>query len=118
MRLIISWLILSLAVWVTSRVLRGFRIKDGESAFIVAAIFGLLNYLVGWLLFVVLTVVTLGIAWLLAFITQWIINALLLIVTDKLTDRLKIDSFGWALGAGFLISVIATLTRFLLRGLP
>ena len=118
MRLIISWLILSLGVWVTSKVLRGFRIKDGESAFIVAAIFGLLNFLLGWLIFAVFTVATLGIAWLLAFITRWIINALLLMLTDKLTDRLKIDSFGWALGAAFLISVVATLAQFLLRGLP
>lgn len=118
MRLIISWLILSLAVWVTSKVLRGFRIKDGQSAFIVAAIFGLLNFLLGWLIFAVFTVATLGIAWLLAFITRWIINALLLMLTDKLTDRLKIDSFGWALGAAFLISLIGTLAQFLLRGLP
>jgi len=118
MRLIVTWLILSLAVWVTSKVLRGFRIKDGQSAFIVAAIFGLLNFLLGWLIFAVFTVATLGIAWLLAFITRWIINALLLMLTDKLTDRLKIDSFWWALGAAFLIAVVGTLAQWLLRGLP
>jgi|SRR3954469_25450572 putative membrane protein len=118
MRLILSWLILSLAVWVTSKVLRGFRIKDGQSAFIVAAIFGFLNFLLAWLMFVFLSFATLGIAWLLAFITRWIINALLLMLTDKLTDRLKIDSFGWALGAAFVIAVVGTLAQWMLRGLP
>jgi putative membrane protein len=117
MRLVISWLILSLAVWVTSKLLSGFRIKDGQSAFIIAAIFGLLNFVLGWLMFAVFTVATLGIAWLLAFITRWIINALLLMLTDKLTDRLKIDSFGWALGAAFVISAIGTLAQWaLVRG--
>jgi len=114
MRLILSWLILSLAVWVTSRVLRGFRIKDGQSAFIVAAIFGLLNFLLGWLIFAAFTVATLGIAWLLAFLTRWVINALLLMLTDKLTDRLKIDSFWWALGAAFLIALVGTLAQWIL----
>lgn len=115
MGLIISWLILSLAVWVTSKILPGFRIKDTQSAFIVAAIFGLLNFILGWIMFAVFTVATLGIAWLLAFITRWIINALLLMLTDKLTDHLKIDSFGWALGAAFVMSAIGTLAQFLIR---
>jgi putative membrane protein len=118
MRLILSWLILSAAVWITSKLLRGFRIKDAQSAFIVAAIFGLLNFLLGWILFALFTVATLGIAWLLAFITRWIINALLLMLTDKLTDHLKIDSFGWALGAAFVMSALGTIGQWLLRGLP
>jgi hypothetical protein len=59
---------------------------------LVAALFGVLNFLLGWLLFAIFAVATLGIAWLLAFITRWIINAILLVITDKLTDHLKIDS--------------------------
>jgi len=117
MSLIISWLILSLAVWVTAAVLPGFHVKDFRSAIIVAAIFGLLNFFLGWLLFVVFTVATLGLAWLLAFITRWIINALLLMLTDRLSDRVKIDGFGWALGGALLISVVAALVQFVLPGI-
>ena len=113
MRLILSWLILSFAVWVTDALLPGFHVKSPRSAFLVAAIFGLLNFLLGWLLFTVFAVVTLGIAWLLAFITRWIINAILLVLTDKLTDHLKIDSFGWALGGAAIMSVIGTLGEWL-----
>ena len=108
MGLLISWLILTVAVWATASVLPGFHVKDFKGALIVSAIFGLLNFVLGWLLFLVFTIATLGLAWLLAFITRWLINALLLMLTDKLTDHLKVDSFAWALGGAFVISVIAT----------
>src|SRR5688572_12218550 len=115
MSMILSWLILSLAVWVTAAVLPGFHIKNFKSALLVAAIFGVLNFLLSWLLFAVFTVATLGIAWLLAFITRWIINAILLVLTDKLTDHLKIDGFGWALGGALVMSLVGTLGEWLVR---
>lgn len=115
MDLILSWLILTLAVWLTAMILPGFHVKGVGSAFIVAAIFGILNFLLGWLLFAVFTVATLGIAWLLAFITRWIINAILLKLTDALTDRLTIDSFGWALGGALMMSALGTLGEWLIR---
>ena len=115
MSLLLSWLVLSFAVWLTAVLLPGFHVKNFVSAVIVAAVFGVLNFLVGWLLFALLTVVTLGLAWLLAFITRWIIDAILLLVTDRLTDHLKIDSVGWALGGALMMSVIGTLGEWLLR---
>ena len=45
MSLILSWLILSLAVWITAMLLPGFHVKSFTSAIIVAAIFGVLNFL-------------------------------------------------------------------------
>jgi len=117
MNLILSWLILSFAVWVTGALLPGFHVKSAKSALIVAAIFGVLNLLLGWLLFAVFTVATLGIAWLLAFITRWIINAILLMLTDKLTDHIKIDSFGWALGGALMMSAVGTLGQWLVSGM-
>jgi putative membrane protein len=115
MRLLISWLILSVAVWATAAVLPGFRIKNFKSAIIVAALFGLLNFLLGWLLFAVFTVATLGLAWLFGFLTRWLINTLLLMLTDAMTDHLKIDGFKWAALGALVISVISTVIGFLLR---
>lgn len=115
MRLILSWLILSLAVWITAAVLPGFHIKGPKSAVLVAAMFGVLNFLLGWLLFAIFTVATLGIAWLLAFITRWIINAILLVIVDKLTDHLKIDGFRWALGGALVMSLVGTLGEWVVR---
>jgi putative membrane protein len=118
MRLILSWLILSVAVWATAAVLPGFRVKDFKSAVIVAALFGLLNFVLGWLLFAVFTVATLGLAWLFGFLTRWLINALLLKLTDHLTDHLTIDGMRWAFGGALMISIIATVVQWLLPGLP
>lgn len=115
MSLILSWLILSFAVWLTDALLPGFHVKSGKSALLVAAIFGVLNFLLGWLLFALFTVATLGLAWLLAFITRWIINAILLVLTDKLTDHLKIDGFGWALGGALVMSAIGTFGEWVVR---
>lgn len=111
MSLIVTWLIISLAVWVTAAVLPGFHLKDGKSALLVAAIFGLLNFVLAKLIFFVLSILTIGLAWLFGFITRWLINALLLVVTDKLTDHLKIDGFGWALLGALLISTVSYITE-------
>ena len=115
MSLLISWLILSVAVWATAAVLPGFKVKDFKSAIIVALIFGLLNALLGWFLFAVLTIATLGLAWLLAFLTRWLINAVLLMLTDRLTDHLKIESFGTALLGALVISVVSSIVSMVLR---
>lgn len=117
MDLLITWLITSVAVWITAAVLPGFHIKNFVSAILVAAIFGVLNALLGWLFFAVFTVLTLGIAWLLAFITKWIINAILLKITDAFTSHLKIDGFGWALAGALIISAVSSLTQWLVGGL-
>jgi putative membrane protein len=117
MELILSWLVLSVAVWLTAALLPGFHVKNFGSAVLVAAIFGVLNFLLGWLLFAVFSVATLGIAYLLAFLTRWIINAILLVLTDKLTDRLHLDGFRWALGGALLMSVIGTVGEWLVRSI-
>lgn len=117
MNLLLSWAVLSFAVWVTAQVLPGFHVKSLGSAFGVAAIFGILNFFLGWLFFVVFAVGTLGIAVLLAFVTRVIINAILLKITDAVSDSLKIDSFGWALGGALMMSAIGTMGEWLLRGM-
>lgn len=117
MGLILSWLILSLAVWITAVALPGFHVKSFGSAVLVAAIFGVLNFLLGWLFFAVFTIATLGLAWLLAFLTRWIINAIILKITDAVTDRLTIDSFGWALGGALMMSALGTIGEWLVRAI-
>jgi len=114
MRLLLSWLIMSVAVWGTAAALPGFHVKDFKSAAIVAAIFGLLNFFLGWLLFAVFTVATLGLAWLLWFITRWVINTLLLMLTDRLTDHLKIDDLNWALLGALVMSAISSVLTWAL----
>jgi putative membrane protein len=117
MSLLLSWLILSLAVWFTAVILPGFHLKSFGSAIVVAALFGILNFFLGWIFFAVLTIATLGIALLLAFVTRWLINAIILKLVDALTDHLEIDSFAWALGGALLMSALGTLGEWLVRGM-
>ena len=115
MNFLLEWLILSLAVWLTSMVLPGFHVKNFVSAIWVAALFGIINFLVGWLFFAVFTIFTLGIAYLLAFITRWIIDAIVLKIVDKMSDSLEIDGFRWALGAALMMSLLGTFGEWLFR---
>ncbi len=117
MELLLSWLILSFAVWATAALLPGMRVRSFGSAIVVAALFGILNFFLGWLFFTVFTVATLGLAWLFAFITRWIINAIILKITDALTDRLTVDGFGWALGAALVMSALGTLGQWFVHAL-
>lgn len=114
MSLILSWLILSVAVWITAMILPGFHVRNFGSALLVSALFGLLNFLLGWLLFTLFTVITLGLAWLLAFITRWLIDAIMLMLTSRMTRHLTIDGFGTALLAALLMSLIGTAGQWLL----
>jgi len=54
MHMLLSWLVLSIAVWITAGILPGFSVNGFGGALRAAAIFGILNWLLGWFIFVVL----------------------------------------------------------------
>ena len=109
MNILIAWLILAFAVWLTAMLLPGIEMGGIADAIIVAAVFGVLNWLLGWLLFGILGVVTLGLGFLLAFITRWIVCAILLMATAKVTNRIKVKGFGAALLGALIMSGLGTL---------
>ena len=117
MNLLVSWLILSVAVYLTAAILPGFHVKSFGGAFLVSAVFGILNFFLGWIFFVVFAIGSLGIAVLLAFVTRWIIDAIVLKLTDAMSDTLTIDSFGWALGGAALMALLGTLGEWMVRGM-
>lgn len=115
MNWLLSWLVQSLAVWLTAAVVPGFELRGGVVAAVrVAAILGVLQFFLGWLIFVMIGIGTLGIGFLLAFITRWIVAAILLKLTDSLSSSLRIASFGRALIGALLMSAIGTAAEALL----
>jgi len=104
--LLLQWFILSLAFWLTARLVPGFHIRSLGDAIVVAAVFGVVNFLLGTLLYYVLGIATLGIGFLLSLLTHWIVNAILLKITDGLTKRLEVRSFGTALIAALVMSLL------------
>ena len=118
MGLLATWLVLTLAVWLTAAILPGFKVTGFWGAVKAAAVFGTLNWLLGWFIFGVLGIVTLGIGFLLGFITRWIVMAVILKLSDKLSSSITIDSFGTALIGALLMTGIGALVEhafFVLR---
>ena len=108
MGILASWLILSVSVWFTAAILPGFEVRGFWGAIKVAAIFGLLNWFIGWLFFAIIAVGTLGIGLLLAFVTRWLVAAILLKITDAFSSSLSIVSFGRAFLAAMIMSALGT----------
>ncbi len=116
MSMLVSWLVLSAAVWVTALIVPGFRLREGVgNAILVAALFGVLNATLGFVLFHMIGIGTLFIGYLLAFATRLFVTAVVLKVVDAMTDRLTIDSFPMALAAGLSMSLLGTVAEWLIR---
>lgn len=111
MHLLLTWLVLAIAVWLTAAVLPGFKVTGFWGAIKAAAVIGTLNFLLGWLIFVVFGVVTLGIGFLLASVTRWFVLAVILRMSDKLSSSIRIDGFGTALIGALLMTVLGSLVE-------
>jgi putative membrane protein len=117
MSILWSWLVLSISIGVTATLLPSFELKGVWNTIKIAALFGILHWLLGWLIFVVIGVGTLGIGFLLAFVTRWIVTAIVLKITDALSTSLSIKSFGSALIGAFIMSAVGTVLEFLVKAL-
>lgn len=118
MSMLWSVLILSCSVWITAEVLPGIKVKSFWDAIIVSIIFGLANFFFGWFLFVFIGIATIGLGFIFAFLTRVVVSALLLMLTDKLTDRLTVQSFGWAFWGAVVISVLSFVIEKVLHLIP
>ena len=111
--LLVNWLLLALAFAVTSWLLSGMEVSGGVWGYVwVSALFGIVNAILGSILRLVtlpLTVLTLG-------ISLFIVNAILLDVTDRLSDHLTIDHFFWtAIWAAIILAVASVILHVLVR---
>jgi putative membrane protein len=94
--------ILALTVYALSRLLPDIRIRSATTAVIVAVVFSVLNFLLGWLiagLLFVPAILTLG---LLFLFIPFLVNVALLWLTDKVVSSFEIRSL-----RGLLIAAAA-----------
>lgn len=106
MSLVISFVVLLVSLFVAAKMLDGMEIKGGLGSYaLVGVIFGLLNAFLGPALFHAIGIGTLGIGYLLGFITRLVATALVLKLVDALTDRLKVKDFKTAFLAALLMSL-------------
>lgn len=99
-----AWLINSVSVFVTAKVLSGVEIKNFWSAVWVAAAISIVNLLI----LPVVSLLSLPFIILTFGLFVWVIDALLIMLVDKFVDGFKIKNFWWALAFSFILSVISS----------
>ena len=103
--MIVGFLVMAVSIWVIAMIVPGIKLHGFKSAMAVAGIYGVLNFVLFRLLFfitfplLILKYLTLG-------IFGVVINAVLLMVTDKILDGFEIKGFGSALLGALGISVV------------
>jgi putative membrane protein len=101
--LLISWAVLAVAFAVTSWLLDGMDVTGGFWGYLwVSLLFGIVNAIIGTILRILtfpLLLLTLG-------LFSIIVNALLLQITDGLSDHFTIDEFWWTAIWGAIIMAI------------
>ena len=112
MSLVLRWAVLAGAFWVTTLIVDGIEIKEGAwNYFWVAALFGLINTFVGSLL----QLFTLPAVILTFGLFVFVINAAMLMLTDRWSDVITIDSFTSALIGSLLISIFSGIANKIVK---
>lgn len=111
MQLIITLILAALALIVASRIFSNVELRgDFLTALLVAAGYSILSFLLGWLIFGLLGVVTLGLGFVFHFITQLVTAAIVLKITSAISKNLSIRGFLPALGTALLLALAGELS--------
>lgn len=112
MGLFLRWLILTGSIMATSYLMDGIHVSGVFSAFLAAAILGILNAFFRPVLFILtlpITILTLG-------LFTFVINALLLMMASGLVSGFDVHGFWSAVFGSILISIVSwLLTSFINR---
>lgn len=99
-------LALTATVLLLAKIFPSVKIRSIGSALVVAIVFSLLNFFLGWAIRVMLiipAILTLG---LLFLFMNFVVNTILLWLTDKLMRSFEIDSLGGLLASAAVITVV------------
>ncbi|WP_185968066.1 phage holin family protein [Thalassotalea sp. PS06] len=102
MGIITNILLLSISIFLVSKMMSGIHLKSFWTAVVVAIVYSIADILLYWFLVIIsmpLIILTFG-------LFVFVLNAFLLWLTDQLLDDFEIESFGTTLVASFIITVI------------
>jgi putative membrane protein len=112
-RFLIRWASLAAAFALTDALLPGLRVTGGFFAYVgVAAVFGIVNAVLGTILRILtfpITILTLG-------LFALVVNAVLLEITAGLTSHLAVRSFWVAVLAALIITVVSAMLNRAIAG--
>jgi|SRR5271157_384306 len=109
MRLLLSWILSALAVWIVARLVPGISVSGPVAALIAALAIGFINATIGMLLKILtfpLTLITLGLFW-------FVINALMLELASAIVPGFRVHGFF----AAFVGAIVLSLVNLLLKAI-
>jgi putative membrane protein len=108
-RLLITWVLSALAVWIVAQLVPGFSVRGPVAALIAAVAIGFINATIGMLLKILtfpLTLITLGLFW-------FVINALMLELASAVVPGFHVSGFK----AAFIGAIVLSLVNMLLKAM-
>jgi putative membrane protein len=106
--LLIRWAVLAFSMWIATLVVPGITVDGGITTYLwVALLFGLINSVFGSIIKVLtfpVSIVTFG-------LFLFVVNAAMLSLTARWSEKLEVTGFWSALLASLIISVITTLFK-------
>ena len=104
LRLLLSWTLTALSLWVAALILPGIDIESHAGAFLVAGVVAVLNALLPPLL----AALRLPFMLVFGFVLVLALNAVVLQLASNLLDNtFTVDSFGWALLAALVVAAVS-----------
>jgi putative membrane protein len=113
-RVVIAWLLSAAAFLGVSKLLPGFRVGSFGTALVVAAVYSVLYLVLHFILFQVLWILTIPLVVLTLGIIFFVVNAVVLWLTDKLVQDFDIDRTATLLMAAVLLTIANWIIRFIL----
>jgi putative membrane protein len=106
--LLIRWAVLAFSMWIATLIVPGITVDGGLTTYLwVALLFGLINSVFGSIIKVLtfpVSIVTFG-------LFLFVVNAAMLSLTARWSEKLEVTGFWSALLASLIISVITTLFK-------
>jgi putative membrane protein len=106
MYVVIHLAVLAATVFLLARVVPSVRIRTPGTAVLVAVVFSVLNFFLGWLVRVVLFVPALFTLGLLFFVMPFVVNTIMLWLTDKVLSSFEIEDTRGLLISSLAITVV------------
>lgn len=113
-RVLIAWLLSAAAFLGVSKFLPGFRIGSFGTALVVAAVYSIVYIVLHFILFKILWILTIPLVILTLGIIFFVVNTVVLWLTDKLVEDFHIDSTATLIIAAVLLTIINWVIRLVL----
>ncbi len=108
MSILASWAALAAGIFLTSMFLDRMKVEGGVVSFVVVSgLYGLLLGVTGWAIHLALGVMSFGLTWVFGFLGHVLVGAVVLKLTDLLSDRLEIKGFGTPVVASLILTATA-----------